>query len=274
MTALLDVPQSKCDRDSGLRDYVSWSELSTYQSCPLKHHFRYALRLPEPTVSSSLVFGSAIHAALQFHFDALMIGNGATDLDGLLYAYQAAWQGREEQEVRFGKSETVDTLGRLAERMLTAFQNSDFAKPSGRIIGVEEELRDELIPGYRDLLARVDLIVDEGETLVVVDAKTSRSKWSVQQAELNGEQLVLYSHLVRRLAPEKKLRLEYQVISKAKEPTVTRHEVHLDEHQLDRNIETARRVMDSMSSGPVYPSPSIMNCSGCPYQTPCRKWSG
>jgi hypothetical protein len=65
-----------------------------------------------------------------------------------------------------------------ADRLLRAFLNSDFSQPAGTIIGIEEELRGELVPGCPDLLARVDLLVETDDALIVQDFKTSRSSWS------------------------------------------------------------------------------------------------
>jgi hypothetical protein len=38
------------------RDYVSWSAISTFRTCPLKYKFRYVDGLPEESVSSALVW--------------------------------------------------------------------------------------------------------------------------------------------------------------------------------------------------------------------------
>ena len=37
------------------RDYVSWSAISTFRTCPLKYKFRYIDGLPEESVSSALI---------------------------------------------------------------------------------------------------------------------------------------------------------------------------------------------------------------------------
>jgi len=60
------------------RDYISYSALSTFAQCPLKYYFRYCLGMAEETVSASLVFGVAIHAAIQQHFEELLQGNPAS----------------------------------------------------------------------------------------------------------------------------------------------------------------------------------------------------
>lgn len=257
------------------RDYVSFSAISTYCQCPLKFAFKYVDGLPEETVSSSLVFGRAIHAAAEHHCNELMYGAAPPDQESLLAAFWEAWRcAAEEGVIQFGKGEDLGSLGELAGRMLTAFRESDLASPVGRIIGVEEELRGRLVPDVPDLLARIDLLIETDDALVIRDWKTSRNRWSDGQAENQAEQLLLYSELARQLAPGKSLRLEFAVISKTKTPTLERHPVLLDPQRITRTKRVMERVWQAIESGIYYPAPSAMNCPSCPYQKPCRGWSG
>jgi hypothetical protein len=57
---------------------------------------------------------------------------------------------------------------------LLAFQRSDWAIPSGTIIGVEEELRGRLAPDAPEILARIDLIVETGQHIIITDFKSAR----------------------------------------------------------------------------------------------------
>jgi putative RecB family exonuclease len=68
------------------RDYISWSALSTFRTCPLKYKFRYVDGLPEESVSSALVFGTGIHTAVEQHYQAILSGDPNPDLDALLFA--------------------------------------------------------------------------------------------------------------------------------------------------------------------------------------------
>ncbi len=256
------------------RDYVSWSAISTYQRCPLRYFFRYVEDLPEETVSASLVFGGAIHRAVELHFNEILYGNPPPEIDMLLDEYQQAWNERDQTGIQFGKTEDVNTLGQLAERMLTAFQTSDFAKPTGTIVGIEEELRGELVKDCPDLLARIDLLVDDGDSLVVTDLKTARSRWSQSQVDESGEQLTLYSALVRRLMLDKPVRLQFAVVTKTKTPALEVHEVEFNQHRLDRSQRIVQRVWQAVQAGHFYPNPSPMNCSSCPFRRPCRAWCG
>jgi ATP-dependent helicase/DNAse subunit B len=54
-------------RLAGGRDYLNYSAISLFQACPLRFYFKYILGLPEETIAASLLFGQAVHAAVQFH---------------------------------------------------------------------------------------------------------------------------------------------------------------------------------------------------------------
>src|SRR5271170_6969492 len=179
------------------RPHISHSSISLFQSCSLRHFFKYTLRLPEPTVSASLIVGSGLHAGIEHHFRELLVGNPPPSLDTLLDVFWSAWHERDGQVIRFGRGDDINSIGRLAERMFRAFQANSFAKPRGTIVGVEEELRGQVIPGLPDLLARVDLMVDEPEAFVVTDFKSARSSWNDEHVSDAASQLLLYHELVK-----------------------------------------------------------------------------
>jgi putative RecB family exonuclease len=256
------------------RDYLSYSAVRTFQACPLRYRFRYIDGLPEDSVSSSLVFGSAIHAAVEFFFTQQLAGEEEPGLDELLGVYQQSWQDRGEDEVRFAKTETADSLHQMADRMLAAFLASDLTRQEGWILGVEEELRGELSPGLPDLLGRVDLLLETEDAVVVQDFKTSRSAWTAQQAEDQAEQLLLYADLVRGLVPGKQLRLQFAVLTKAKAPKVQLLEASFDQCKLDRTKRVFESVWTAIQSSYFYPSPSPMQCPGCGYRNQCGAWRG
>src|SRR5438445_1991283 len=193
-------------------DHLSFSAISLFQNCPLRFFYRYILGLPEEVVAASLVLGSALHQAIQYHFEQLLAGESPPDLDTLLAVFQEHWQTYKPETIQYGKGETRDTLGRLADRMLRAFRESDFAHPDGVILGVEEGLRGEIVPGCPDLLARVDLLIESGDALLLADFKTSRGTWGADKVEQAAPQLLRYSELAKTLADGKPLRLSFAVL--------------------------------------------------------------
>ena len=256
------------------RDYISHSAISTFQRCALQYKFKYLDGLPELTVSASLVFGGAVHSALEHHFQELLAGSAAPSLDVLLDVYQESWKARSEEyeEVRFGKGETVDSLSHLADRMLAAFLASPAAVPEGTILGVEEELRCSVLSNTPDLLARIDLITQTDDALVITDFKTARSRWSAGQAENSAEQLLLYGELARRLIPNRGIRVRYLVLTKTKTPAIDSHVVTVNADRVYRTLRAIEQTWLAIQSGCFYPAPSPMNCSSCPFRTACRAW--
>lgn len=165
-------------------------------------------------------------------------------------------------------------MGHLAERMFRAFQNSDFARPEGTIIAVEEELRGELVPGLPDLLARLDLIVATDEALIVTDFKTARSQWNGDHVDEAADQLIIYHELVKNLADHKPVQLAFAVLTKTKVPELTVHPVPVEPQRVERTRRLLSCIWQAMQAGHYYPSPGPVKCPACPYRQPCREWTG
>ena len=256
------------------RDYISWSAISTFRTCPLRYKFRYVDGLPEESVSSALIFGSGIHTAVEQVYQAQLSGDPKPDLDALLFAYRSAWLPHDPDAIQFGSTDTRASLDALAARMLTAFLNSPAANVQGRVLGVEEEIRGMLVEGVPDLYGRVDLLTEDSGSLVITDIKTSRGKWSAEQVEDSGEQLLLYSHLASEIAPGKKIATRFLVLTKTKEPVIEEHVREVEPAAVKRTLAGVERVWRAIESGVFYPAPSTMNCASCGYRAACRAWAG
>ena len=255
------------------RDYLSWSAISTYLKCPLKYQFHYLDQLPEEFVSANLVFGSAIHAALEAYFGEHLAARRALGVDALLAVYHSTWSQADLAAVQFGKSEDMASLGLLAERMLQAFVASDLSRPAGSILGIEEELQGSVIADCPDLLARLDLMVETEEAVVVTDFKTARSRWSPGDVNAAEGQLIVYHELVQQFA-DKPIKLQFAVIIKTKQPEVEIQPVPADPLRIERIRQLIRRVWAGIQTGVFYPVPNAMNCPTCGYRDRCARWTG
>lgn len=211
---------------------------------------------------------------LPFHFEYLMMGQPPPGRDVLLDVFQAAWSERADREIVLPAGETFDSLCRLADRMLLAFQQTDFASPRGHIIGIEEELRGVLVPGLPDLLARVDLIVATDEGLVVSDLKTAARAWGQAKVDDAGPQLLLYGELARELAEGKPIRLQFALFTKTKRPSLELRPVRFDAGSVERTKALVTKIWKAIQSGNFYPSPSPLQCPTCPFRQPCAAWRG
>lgn len=273
MRLLLEPPPAVLAKQLTGRDYISYSAISTYLNCPLRYYFRYVAGLSEDAVSSSLIFGGAIHSALELHFTSLAACDDPPDLDTLLDAFWADWNERaEDTEIRFGKGEDLNTVGSLAERVLKAFQSSDAAKTDDFIIGIEEELRGQVTSDTPELLARIDLLTQSRDAVLITDFKTSRTRWSISQAERSADQLLLYAELVRELLLDKPIQLRFVVLTKTKTPEVSSLQLQPDLNKARRVKRLVGVVWRQICSGQFYPSPSPTQCPSCPFRKQCGEW--
>ncbi len=257
------------------RNYLSHSAITTFMKCPLRFQFSYRQDLPREFVSSSLIFGASIHAAIELHYRELFEGQPSPSHEALMERYEQAWQKEATLPVRFGKTETQDSLKDLAARMLKAFQDSELSKLDSQLLGVEEEVRGRIIPGCPDILGRLDLMLLAKDRLRIIDFKTSRSAWNEDQMQASAPQLLLYCELVKPLAQEfgdLPVSIEWIILTKTKSPSVTLHSLSPDPVAIHRIKRTVRSVWSAIKTGHTYPVPSSMNCSSCPFQNACRQW--
>jgi hypothetical protein len=152
--------------------------------------------------------------------------------------------------------------------------SSPAASVQGRVLGVEEEIRGILVEGVPDLYGRVDLLTEDLDSMVITDIKTSRGRWSQEQVEDSGEQLLLYSHLASEISPGKKIATRFLVLTKTKEPVVEEHAREVEPAAVKRTLSGVEWVWRAIESGVFYPAPSTVACAGCGYRSACRAWAG
>ncbi len=234
------------------RSYLSWSAITTYLKCPLKYRYHYLEQLPEEFVSSNLVFGSAIHAALEAFFREQLSTRQSLGIERLLAVYHESWDRINLSDVRFGKAEDIVGLGQLAGRMLQAFLDSDLSKPKGSITGIEKEFQAPVIADCPDLFARLDLMVEHDEALTVTDFKTARSRWSSAEVNASEGQLLIYYELVRQFT-DKPIRLQFAILTKTKQPDIEFQTVDPDPQRVERIRHLVQNVWASIQTGVFYP---------------------
>jgi putative RecB family exonuclease len=272
----LAVPvEAKTSSTKVQRDYLSYSAVRTFQSCPLKYKFRYVEQLPEAIVSASLVFGSALHAAVEHQMRSQLEGADQPDVSQLLQVYREQVQAAQiQQPILFPKGEDAASLEAQAARMLQSFLASDLAQPVGRILGVEEQVRGDLSPQLPEIMGYADLIFETEEAVTVRDFKTAKAKWSQEQANEQADQLLLYGHLIRELVPGKPIQLQFAILTKHKTPQTQVLDMQPSPRRLQRTRRIFVKVWHAIQSQHYYPVPSPVNCSGCGYRRQCAAWEG
>lgn len=264
-------PNDQIEAITGRR-HLSWSQLNSYRGCPRRWWFSHVEGLKPDFVSSALILGSALHTAVQHHYEHRLQGR-ALSLDQLTQIFRGSWNEESgDTPIRYGKQDDKDTQLDLGQKMLAAFLTSELATPPGELIAIEETLTGPLHPEMPDLVARIDVVWRGNDGLHLMDLKTSRSRWSASKLLENADQLRLYQRLATGLDPDEPLHLHFGIVTKAKSPAVQLLDLppeNSPDHEEDSIGSLMLPVWQSMKAGVNFTSPSPMNCSTCGYRSRC-----
>ena len=253
------------------RPHWSYSSISQYLACPLRYYFQRILCLPQPTVGSGLVLGSAVHAALaHYHHDLKL--NRKPRRDAIRTTFVESWERRDGTTIAFKEGETRADL--MAQGM--ALVELYLAEPPPeRIVAVEQEIISPVHDSTGEyletpLVAIADLIVDCGSGLLVREFKTSARAYGESEVS-SSLQPTCYVNAVQEVFGEPTT-VEYTVLIKTKTPRIQKLPVERQEADLGRLGDIVKNIEKGVQAGIFYPVESAMNCSTCPYRGPCREW--
>jgi putative RecB family exonuclease len=255
------------------RPHWSYSAISQYLSCPLRFYFQRVLRLPQPSVSSSLVLGSAVHAALA-EYHRTVQQDEPTDLAKLRRVFTDFWGSRESgKRVSYRAGENQADLMAQGIALLEVYLKEP---PPQNIISIEKEI---LAPIHNStgqyletpLLAIADLITEGNEELTVREFKTSGRAYSEMEAE-TSLQPTCYINAAQEVFGTPAT-VEYTVLIKTKIPKLQRLTAVRNDEDLGRLGDIVETIERGIRAEVFYPVETPINCSTCPYRQPCRDWS-
>ena len=255
------------------RPHWSYSAISQYLSCPLRFYFQRVLRLPQPSVSSSLVLGSAVHAALA-EYHRTVQQDEPTDLAKLHRVIMQSWKNREnESRISYRSGENQPDLLAQGIGLLEMYLKEP---PPQNIVSIEHEI---IAPMHNSrgeyletpLLAIADLITEDNEELTVREFKTSGRAYSEMEAE-TSLQPTCYVNAAQESFGHPAT-VEYTVLIKTKTPKVQRLTAVRTDEDLGRLGDIVETIERGIRARIFYPVETPLNCSTCPFRQPCREWS-
>jgi DNA helicase-2/ATP-dependent DNA helicase PcrA len=235
---------------------LSFRQIDDYLTCPLKYRYVHVLRVPL-LAHHRVVFGSAVHKAIQQFFRARLDGR-ACGPDDLVSAFRGAWVSegflsREHEEERL----------RSGEAMLRRFHAREEASPTPAT-GVEQEFafyveRDKVVGRY-------DLVSEGPLGTTILDFKTGSIDTPEKARARAGEsvQLDIYALAFLRTRGALPARVELHFL----EPNLTGGKVPTPE-EAEATEETIREVAGAIRARRFEARPSFMACSYCPFREIC-----
>ena len=229
---------------------LSARAIESYERCPLRYKMSLEWNLPEePT--ANVHFGSAMHAALYAHFDALRKGRPISADEVVNYFLQ-----------QFGDKPIEDpTQRRLYEKegpeQLRAFLGSAAAQPHGQIAMLEHTFACE-VAGSR-VIGRIDRVDEDADGYVIVDYKTGNPK--SQNTADDSVQLSVYALAMSSKKPVKMLILQNLADNSSVITTRSAEELRNTEAKI-------ADVAAGIAAGKFEAKPD-RHCGWCAYRTIC-----
>ena len=254
------------------RKHWSYSAINQYLRCPLQYYFQRILKLPQPTVSSGLVLGSAVHNALAVYHRYLMENKEPVEQQIRQEFFETWLLKSEEQKVEYKANESQNDLIELGLALLKLYMEEP---PPQNIVAIEQRF---LVPLHNSdgefletpLLAFTDLISKEAETLKVTEFKTSGRSYGEFEVEASL-QATCYVNAVIEVTGEIPT-VEYAVLVKTKTPKLQRLKTARNEDDLGRLGDLVQNIERAVANDIFYPVETPLNCSTCSFRQPCREW--
>ncbi len=252
------------------RPHWSYSAINQYLRCPLQYYFQRILKLPQPTVSSGLVLGSAIHNALAVYHQYLMEKKEPVEQQ-IRQEFFETWVLRtEEQKVEFKANESQNDLIEQGLALLKLYLEEP---PPQNIVAIEQRFMVPLHNSEEEyletpLLAFTDLITKEEEIIKVTEFKTSGRSYGEFEVE-SSLQATCYVNAVIQTTGQMPT-VEYAVLVKTKTPKLQRLKTSRTEDDLGRLGDLVQKIERAVANDIFYPIESPLNCSTCPYRQPCK----
>lgn len=250
----------------------SFSELTTYMRCPLRHFFEYELALPKRSTPSSLVLGSAIHEALAVFHQSIQQGSPLAK-EVVKKEFLQAWEERKREGTIVFQHQTERDAVDQGVSLLDLYLRQP---PPRNVVGVEQRLLTPLANSSGEVLEKqfvgvLDLVTrDEEDGLKVTDFKTSSRSYSEYEALLSL-QPTAYLHAAQHHYQEPAV-FEYMVLLKINKPRIQQLAAARTPTDFYRLGDLVEAIDRAVTLGVHYPVESVLNCSSCPFRKPCRSW--
>ncbi len=235
---------------------VSHRQVDDYQTCPLKYQFIHILRIPLRQ-HHSVVYGNALHKAVEFYLRRRAAGN-YTSLEDFLLAFDNAWRNegfltREHEEQR--KRGGVAALTRFYhEEEASGQKPTDVEREFGFTLGLDR------------VRGRFDRVDETPDGLVIVDYKSSdvTDQKKADQRAKESLQLKIYALAQHEMTGRLPARVELRFLESG---LVGRHT------PTGADLGKAREAIAEAARGirrrEFEATPEYQACRYCPYNQIC-----
>ncbi len=254
-----DISINYVDERTKHHNLYSFSQITTYLSCPYKYMLKYVYNVPEePT--PFFVFGSIIHKLIEL-FSKRELKNKeevVSSFDKMMNENKEVFRNHFDYYLKKGR-----------KMLNNFFKYNEFLTHKYETKGVEMKIKIHL-PQDIILVGVVDRLLYDKEDgkYVILDYKTSRP-YKGRFDETHGKsQLMLYSHLINN---EYNYDVKKIMLLFLENNSVVSYDI--DQNVVNDVLSTIYEVVNKIKRKIFTPQPSSQ-CEYCSYKLLCRYWQG
>ena len=257
--------------------HISFSQLATYLMCPMKYAHQYYWGTPPESKPSALVFGKAIHKAVEHYYRNLKDTGEIIPVEQMEAVFMASINDdvqSTEVELTYKEGENLNTLLKQGVELISVFHTE--IEPQ-TIMAVEFPFSTDIPELHGDgnlpvkLVGVYDLIeADDDGTYIIGELKTAAQRFSSLRLE-HDLQATCYSYAAVKTGlvekPEACL-IRYDVLLKTKKPAFEHYFVfrtEADHQRLIHLINQVYRATDHL----IYYRNTGWQCGDCQFRKAC-----
>lgn len=251
------------------KPHHSFSSINGFVNiCSLQYAFRYIYKAEPETTPVSLLFGSAFHRTCEW----IALGrmqNEAYKVEEAQDVFSECWtvQCLDADKLSMTKDEW-EQLNATGRRMIECLDREWTEK---NILNVAKAFSVRLDGTDVPLIGEIDLIVKDSKgDITLIDWKTAARKWS-KDKPAKDLQATCFCYAMKQLTGLDHT-FAYDVVTKAKEPSYTRHTTTRSDDDYKRLNHLVRAVEKAVANEVFLPNEQSFYCSGCQYASACKEW--
>lgn len=265
------MPESATLADLRQELHISYSQIRTYLTCPAKFEHQY-VRGTEPSHRPvALVFGGAVHSALQHYYVNLQTAREKIAESDFLDVFRLRLYEAMDEPVPILFDED-DGEGRLVDQGVGLLRMFHEKATTPVVLAVEQPFSVDLVdPATGEvmeprLVGAMDLIVQGADRPEIVEHKTASKRYAQWQLDLDAQPSI-YLHAARETGLGE-ADLRFQLLVKTRVPSLQQCPITRTETQITEALSTVCSVLRAIEAGHFYRDRSWA-CADCPFRYRC-----
>jgi DNA helicase-2/ATP-dependent DNA helicase PcrA len=245
------------------RQYISYSQIRLYQTCPKKYYYTYVKELKAP-ITDKIFLGVVFHSIVEYYLKEKISGK-EPGKEELVSRFKETFEAdAKKQEINWLSPEGESRKRGVA--FLHHFLRE--VAPDIQPMMVEKELVAEL-PG---LDAKLKGVIDLVETdFSITDFKTTTAKWSKVRIKESYLQMQIYRYLFEKSFGNVVSYLRFRIIYSKKSSGIKDQKISVRASDLDstKMFDVIKYVVENIRNEVFYKNESYV-CGYCEFKHACR----